>query len=109
MDRVWKLPQKRIAEEDCRRAASDIASGYQGIRLEVESEAPDCLSFFFTLPTSEEERPGSIAVEISIYDTGGTVVLSLEPDAADNNAYWDQASQLAEDIADRLNGSDLVL
>ena len=35
------------------------------------------------------------------------LVLSLEADASDNDSSWDDASQLAEALADHLDGSPL--
>jgi hypothetical protein len=107
MDRIWKLPKKSIAEQDFYQAATTVAAGYEGVELSSEREAKDCLSFFFTLPLA---AGATIEVELSIYDLGGEgVVLSLEPDAAENNQYWDEASQLAEELADELQADSVVI
>ena len=110
MDRVWKLSSKQIAEKDFILAANGVVDGYDGVTLECVREAQDCLSFFFNVPLSGSEPVQTVELELSIYDLGsGQIVLSLEPDAAENNAYWDEASQLAEDLAEDLGGENVTL
>jgi len=110
MDRIWKLPQKKIKEGLFRQAAAEVAQGYAGVTLENEREADDCLSFFFIVPPGEETGHQSVTLELSIYDMGRDgIVLSLEPDAGENNRYWDEASQIAEDLADELGANPLSL
>jgi len=96
-----------MTEAEFCSAASAVASVYEGVELKTQREAEDCLSFFFTLP---KEEGGSVEVELSIYDLGGgKIVLSLEPDAAENHHFWDEAAQLAEDLADELGGESVDL
>ena len=110
MDRVWKIAQKRMDEAAISAACAEVIASYQGVGLETEREADDCFSLFFTLPLSPEDGGGSVELELSVYDLGGGgIVLSLEPDAAQNNLYWDEASQLAEDLADSLEGHPVDL
>jgi hypothetical protein len=110
MDRVWKLSSKQIAEKDFILAAKGVVDGYDGVKLECVREAQDCLSFFFKVPLSDSEPVQIVELELSIYDLGsGQIVLSLEPDAAENNHYWDEASQLAEDLAEDLGGENVTL
>jgi len=74
-------------------------------------EESDCLTCFFAVPDEgvpDEGRP--LTVEISLYDLGsGTIALSLEADAAYNQAAWDDACELAEDLADALGATTLDL
>ena len=110
MDRVWKIALKRIDEAAISTAARDVIAAYQGVEMETEREADDCFSLFFTVPLSDDDGGGRVELELSVYDLGGGgVVLSLEPDAAENNFYWDEASQLAEDLADSLEGHPVDL
>ena len=107
MDRVWRLAQRSISTADCKSAAERVAAGYEGVAVEVEREADDCLSFFFSLPVEEDVRA---EIELSVYDLGsGQVVLSQEPDAGENNSYWDESCQLAEDLAEELAGESVDL
>ena len=107
MDRVWRLAKRSISTGDCREAAERVASGYEGVSVEAEREAEDCLSLFFTLPLGEGL---SAEIELSVYDLGGgQVVLSQEPDAGDNNLYWDEACQLAEDLSEELQAEPVEL
>ena len=107
MDRVWRLAQKSLSESEGKRAAEEVASGYEGLSLEVEREAEDCLSFFFSLPVEGESNA---EIELSIYDLGGgKIVLSQEPDAGDHQRYWEEACQLAEDMAEALSGESVDL
>ena len=110
MDRVWKIAQKRMDETTISTAAQEVIAAYEGVKMETEREADDCFSLFFTVPLSDENGGGSVELELSVYDLGGGgIVLSLEPDAAQNNLYWDEASQLAEDLADSLEGHPVDL
>ena len=102
MDLAWRLRAKRIDEQSFTASAQDIAASYEGVSMTAEREESDCLSFFFEVPT---EDAGTLEVEISIYDLSKDgLVLSLEADAADNHDAWEDASQIAEDLADALEG-----
>ena len=66
------------------------------------------ITFFFSVPTQAEDGEETSEVEITIYNMGRDgLVLSLEADAADNNAVWEDACQLTEDLADALQGAPL--
>lgn len=107
MDRVWRLAKRSINNDDCREAAERVASGYEGVSVEAEREADDCLSLFFKLPVGEGIKA---EIELSVYDLGGgQVVLSQEPDAGDNHLYWDEACQLAEDLSEELQAEPVDL
>jgi hypothetical protein len=107
MDRTWKLKGKGLDERKIIAAGIAIAANYDGVRVEVEREDPEFITLFFTVPT-QHETDKNADVEITIYDMGKDgIVLSLEADAADNNAVWDDASQLAEDLADTFEGAPL--
>jgi len=102
MDLAWRLRAKRIDEQKFTASAQDVASSYEGVNMKVEREDNDCLSFFFDVPT---EGTAIMEVEVSIYDLSKDgLVLSLEADAADNHDAWEDASQIAEDLADALEG-----
>jgi hypothetical protein len=106
MDRTWRIPGKSLDEARLREAGTQIAAGYAGVGVEVEREDPEFITFFFTVPRKEEEE--TIEVEITVYHMGRDgLVLSLEADAADNDAAWDDACQLCEDLADHLDGAPL--
>jgi hypothetical protein len=110
MDRIWKLTLKHMAEKDCVTAVNQVVVGYAGVKVVCEREAEDCLSFFFDLPKSGEPGADTVGLELSIYDLGGgKIVLSQEPDAAENNLYWDEISQLAEDLVEELGGETVIL
>lgn len=99
-----------MAEKDCLKAVEQVVAGYAGVKVVCEREAEDCLSFFFSLPRSEELGAETVELELSIYDLGGgKIVLSQEPDAAQNNLYWDEISQLAEDLVEELGGNTVML
>ena len=106
MDRVWRINKGQIDEKGARAAATAVAKSYEGVTVEFDREAGDCLSLFFKVPSEGAE----VELELSIYELGGEgAVLSLEPDAGENNLHWDEASQLAEDIAEELQGEPLYL
>ncbi len=110
MDRVWKFPKNNLNEQQIRLAAADVAANYAGINLACERETPDCMSLYFTVSTTTDADGPSetVELEISIYDLGRDgVVISLEPDSSDNNHNWDDASQLAEDLADNLHAEPI--
>ena len=107
-DQTWRLRSKKVKMPALKEAAEGIAGNYQGVEVEVEAEADDCITFFFSAPTDEEEVYATL--EVSLYAMGdGTHILSLEGDASDNSGYWDDASQLAEDLAESLGAQPLEL
>ena len=107
MDRVWQLAKRSIDNTECREAAERVAAGYEGVTVEADREADDCLSLFFRLPVEEGK---ATEIELSIYDLGGgQIVLSQEPDAGENNLYWDEACQLAEDLSEELHAEPVDL
>lgn len=108
MDRTWRVPGKSLDEARLRAAGTGVAEGYAGVTVEVEREDPEFITLFFSVPTSDAEDAATVDVEITVYNMGRDgLVLSLEADAADNDAVWDDASQLAEDLADTLEASPL--
>jgi len=110
MDRVWKIPKNSLNEKQIRAAAADVASNFRGITLECDRETTDCMNILFSIQTDLENQGLSetVDLEISIYDLGRDgVVISLEPDAADNNHNWDEASHLAEELADNLRAEPI--
>lgn len=109
MDRTWKLAGKALDERKIIAAGVTIAANYDGVHVDVEREDPEFVTLFFTVPT-QHETDNSAEVEITIYDMGKDgLVLSLEAGAADNDTVWDDASQLAEDLADTFEGSPLEM
>ena len=102
-DRVWWLPMKKLDEAAIRAAAQQVAAGYEGVLVEVDREDVDFVTCFFSVPGSAESDGGT--VEVSIYDMEGDGrLLSLEADVSDNGRAWEEANQLAEDMADALDG-----
>jgi len=107
-DQTWQLRTKRVRVDDLRAVAQRIAREYVGVEVNVEQEASDCLTVFFTVPQEEEAPPAT--VEVSLYEMGnGRHILSLEADAADNNTCWEDAGQLADDLAEDLGATPLDL
>lgn len=106
-ERLWRLPGKRLDAAAIRTAAAQVAAAYAGVAVEVEWEEDDTISCFFEVPREDEEdEPWE--VELSVYDLGRDgFVLSLEGEAADNDAAFDDASQLAEDLAELLEAAPL--
>ena len=105
MDTTWKLSGKSLDETKLREAGTKIASEYEGVSVTIEREDKDFITLFFAVPWDAESDEGHAEVEITVYDMGRDgLVLSLEADAADNNNAWDDASQLAEDLASHFNG-----
>ena len=102
MDLAWRIRIKRIDEQAIKEAANTVAASYQDVSVEIEREESDCLTLFFSVPAEEALNQD---VELSFYELGKDgVVLSLEADAADNHQAWEDASQIAEDLADALDG-----
>lgn len=107
MDRVWQLAKRSINNGEFREAAERVAAGYEGVTVEADRESDDCFSLFFTLPV---EDGVTAEIELSVYDLGsGQIVLSQEPDAGQNNLYWDEACQLAEDLSEELQAEAVDL
>ena len=112
-ERVWKLPGKRLDLSAIRGVADQVAQAYAGVRVAVDWEDDDTVTCFFLVPESEGEDlvdavPEDHQVEISFYDLGPDgVVLSLEGEASDNDAVYDDACQLAEDMAELLDGQPI--
>ena len=108
MDRTWRVPGKSLDEARLREVGTAVAQGYAGVTVEVEREDPEFITFFFGVPTAQGEDAATVEVEITVYHMGRDgLVLSLEADAADNDGVWDDASQLAEDLADALQAAPL--
>ena len=107
MDLTWRIPGKSLDLAKLREAGSITAANYALMTVKIEKEDTDCVSFFFAIPGGEGE---AAEVEISVYDLGSDgLVLSLEADVADNHEIWEDASQIAEDLADQLGGSPLSM
>ncbi len=105
MDLVWSIPGRSLDLLKIREEGERIATSYEGLSVEVEQEDTDCISLFYVVPQGER---GDAEIEISIYDLGRDgLVLSLEPDAADNEGAWEDAAQLAEDLSEALGGRPL--
>jgi len=103
MDRTWKLEAKKLDEAKLRAAGETVAKAYEGVSVRVEKEDPEFITFFFDVPWDEDPDMGTAAVEITVYALGRDgLILSLEADAADNEAAQDDADQLAEDLATEL-------
>ena len=105
-DRAWKLPGKRLELELIRSAAEALTRSYEGLKVKVDWEDDDTVTCFFTV----EEDGAAYEIELSVYDLDSDGrVLSLEADAADNSARFEDACQLAEDLAEALGGWSLDL
>ena len=108
-ERVWKLPGKRLDLPAIRGVAEQVAQAYAGVRVAVDWEDDDTVTCFFLVPEEGSQDlvdtvPDDHQVEISFYDLGSDgVVLSLEGEASDNDAAYDDACQLAEDMAELLD------
>ncbi len=105
-DRAWKLPARRLELDVIRSGAESVARSFEGVRVRVEWEDDDTVTCFFALEDGGERHE----IELSVYnlDSDGRV-LSLEADAADNSARWEDACQIAEDLAEALGGWSLDL
>jgi len=108
MDQTWRIPGKRIDEPQLKKAGLHIAEGYAGVSVEVVREDPEFITFFFEVPKGANDDAQTIEIELTIYQMGRDgLVLSLEADAADNNAAWEDACQLTEDLAEHLQGTQI--
>ena len=107
MDLHWRLATKQLNEASLREAGGFVAGTYEGVGLSVEKEDKDFITLFFSVPW-EAGSDDTAEVEITVYDLGRDgIVMSLEADAADNDAAFDDAAQIAEDLADKLDGTPL--
>ncbi len=108
MDRNWKIPGKSLDETHLRQVGETIAAQYEGVSVRVEKEETDFVTFFFSVPWDQDPEEGKADIEVTIYALGKDgLVLSLEADAADNQAAQDDADQLAEDLVGELQGIPL--
>ena len=107
MDLHWRLASKSLNEAALRTAGEKVASSYEGVSVAVEKEDPEFITLFFDVPWDEASEDTAL-VEITVYDLGRDgIVMSLEADAADNDAAFDDAAQIAEDLADALDGHSI--
>jgi hypothetical protein len=107
-DRTWRLPWSRAELATLKAAAEGVAAGYAGVSALVEDEGEGDLTVFFTVPGDpeaefEEEQEDSTC-EVAVYEVDGRFVLCLEWEAGDNSWLDDEADQLAEELADALDG-----
>ena len=110
MDRNWKIPGKSIDESGLRAIGQQVAGQYEGVSVRVDKEDTDFLTFFFSVPWEMGVEDDHATIEITLYALGRDgLVLSLEADAADNQAAQDDADQLAEDLVGQLKGEPLDL
>jgi hypothetical protein len=108
MDRTWKIAGKKLEEPRIREAGAQVAQAYEGVSVEVEREDREFITLFFSVPVRADGADQTVEVELTVYDMGRDgLILSLEEDASDNNAAWEDASQLAEDLADGLGGEPI--
>lgn len=107
-ERTWSLRPQRLKLERVREAALAVAQDYEGVSAEVEKDGEDLLCLFHV--PGGDVRPEPFEIEVSIYDLGAEGhVISLEAEAADNNAAWEDASELAEELAEHLEARELDL
>lgn len=106
-DRAWRLPGRSLDAALVRSTAEGVAAAFEGVSVRVSWEEDDELACLFRLPGAEDE---ALEVEISVYDLGADGrVLSLEADAGDNAAAWEEACQIAEEMVEALGGHLLDL
>ncbi|MCK6505945.1 hypothetical protein L6R53_21590 [Myxococcota bacterium] len=106
-DRTWRLPGRSLDAALIRATAEEVARAYEGVAVQVKWEEDDEISCLFRVQGAEGEP---LEVELSVYDLGADGrVLSLEADAGDNADAWEEACQLAEDLADGLGAQPLDL
>lgn len=107
-DRTWRLKKSRLKLDSVQDAATKVARGYAGVTATVEKDGEDLLCLF-DVPTAQGGED-TMEIEVSLYNLGGDGhVISLEADAADNHEVWDDAQQLAEELAERLGADTLEL
>jgi len=108
-DRTWRLPWRSLDLGRLVVAAQNVASGFSGVNVEVEAEDDDTHTCFFSIPVPEDEIEDDIGpfatCELSVYDLdNGTIMLTLEADASDNSWLDEDADQVAEALAEVLEG-----
>ncbi len=113
-ERTWAVGWRSLDLESLRVIAQDVAAAYEGVTVVVEEEERGTHTCFFTVPgdpqADDEEAQGSHVCEVSLYALGrGELVLSLELDASDNECLDEEADQLAEDLAEALEGEPVEL
>ena len=97
-DRSWTFKSKTLNQSLVRQREDGIVAEYVGLTAEVEQEADDCITVFFTVPSQDDGGEAKV-IEISIYGMGSrSHIISLEANASDNRMSED-ADQLAEDLA----------
>ena len=102
----YQLEMGHLDMGELKMAAQSVAAMFEGVTVEVEKEAPDPVTFFFSVP--QEEGSGTNEVEISAYDMGRDgIVLNMEAGDGDNNEAWDDACELIERMAGELEGEAL--
>lgn len=113
-ERTWAVSWRSLDLANLRVIAEDVAAAYAGVSVVVEEEEPGTHTCFFTVPgdpsSDDDEAQASHVCEVSMYGLGrGEVVLSLELDAGDNAWLDEEADQLAEDLAEALDGEPVDL
>lgn len=126
---TWKLGWGSLRADRVREAAERLAATMPGAVTRVEVEDRDCISCYFEVPAaivdaareSGEQAgdegpeassggPARYTIELSFYDLDSDgCVFSLESEWSDNEAAWDAACQLAEDLADAVGAEPLDL
>ena len=102
----YQLEMGHLDIGELKLAAQSVAAMFEGVSVEVEKEAPDTVTCFFSVP--QEEGSGHFEVEISAYDMGRDgIVLNMEAGDGDNNEAWDDACELIERMAEELDGESL--
>lgn len=103
---TWTVPMTGLNEKAFRTLSEDVARRYVGVEVTVELEAADTMTAFFEVP--EDAEGPAATLELSVYDLGRDGrVLSVEEEASDNRARWDDACQLGEELAEELDGDVL--
>ena len=113
-ERTWAVSWRSLDLQNLRVIAQDVAAAYAGVTVEVVEEERGTHTCFFTVPgdpsADDDEAQGSHVCEVSLYALGrGELVLSLELDASDNEWLDEEADQLAEDLAQALEGEPVDL
>jgi hypothetical protein len=107
-DRTWRLSHSP-GLSGLKAAAEEVASGYAGVSVRVEDEGEGTLTAFFNVPgdpeSEHEDEQEDSTCELSVYDLDGDGhLLALEWESGDNSWLDDEADQLAEDMAEALEG-----
>lgn len=102
-DRSWAFEKTNLTVAFIQEQVDKVLTSHQGISCEIEEEASDCITCFFSCEIEAETK----SIEISFYHMEGKrYVLSLEADAADNNGL-EIADVLAEDLAQLFDAEPL--